>query len=109
MENHDRLLVLLSRFHIGKGKGISAKEISAQLGLIDKDNRAVRTLISYLRENGIAICGTPKDGYYIAATPEELKDTCDFLRGRAMHSLKLEANLRRIPLPDLLGQLHLPT
>lgn len=69
----------------------------------------MRVLVSELREDGHAICGTPADGYYIAANADELQHTCDFLRSRAMHSLVLEARLKRIPLVDLLGQLRLPT
>ncbi|MCZ7655553.1 MAG: hypothetical protein M5R42_16810 [Rhodocyclaceae bacterium] len=53
--------------------------------------------------------GTPRDGYYIAASGEELEATCQFLRSRAMHSLVLESRLRNVPLPDLIGQMKLPT
>jgi hypothetical protein len=60
-------------------------------------------------EEGHAICGTPSHGYYIAADAAELEETCEFLRSRALHSLNLESKLRKIPLPDLLGQLHVPT
>jgi biotin operon repressor len=105
MATASQLLTLLSR-HIGKGNGIGVKALAAQL---DTTERHVRTLTSELREDGHAVCGTPQDGYYIAATPEELQNTCEFLRSRAMHSLTLESRLRRIPLTDLLGQLHLPT
>jgi len=105
MATSDQLLNLLSR-HIGKGNGIGVRRLAV---LADTTERNVRTLISGLRDEGHAICGTPKHGYYIAATPDELKDTCSFLRRRALHSLGLEAKLRNIPLPDLLGQLHLPT
>ena len=71
--------------------------------------RQIRTYISDLRDTGMAICGTPKHGYYIAANAEELEETCAFLHNRAIHSLMLESRLRKIPLSDLLGQLHLPT
>lgn len=108
MDINSQLLVILSG-HIGKGNGISAKALSDRMGFIDKSYRNVRMIISMLRDEGHAICGMPKDGYYIAATPDELKETCTFLRNRAMHSLRLEAKLMKIPLPDLLGQLHLPT
>ena len=101
----NQLLTVLSR-HIGRGNGIGVKALATQL---DTTERHVRTLTSELREDGHAVCGTPQDGYYIAATPEELQSTCEFLRSRAMHSLTLESRLRRIPLTDLLGQLHLPT
>lgn len=99
------LLNLLSR-HIGKGNGIGVKQLAQQL---DTPERTVRKLVSELRDEGHAVCGTPADGYYIAATADELQHTCDFLRSRAMHSLTLESRLRKIPLTDLIGQLHLPT
>ncbi len=105
MATSNQLLNLLSH-HIGKGNGIGVKALAQQLSAKE---RHVRTLISELRDDGHAICGTPKHGYYVASTPEEMTQTCEFLRRRAMHSLGLEAKLRRIPLPDLLGQLHLPT
>lgn len=105
MATSDQLLNILSG-HIGKGNGVSVKRLSLNLQVPE---RQIRSLVSALREKDHAICGTPKDGYYIAATPDELEQTCEFLRSRAMHSLTLESRLRKIPLVDLLGQLHLPT
>lgn len=107
MANNAKTIVLtvLSR-HIGHGNGIGVKQLAEQTDLLP---RSIRTHISDLREEGIAVCGTPKDGYYIAATPDEMETTCKFLRSRAMHSLTLESRLRKIPLTDLIGQLHLPT
>ena len=105
MATADQLLNTLSR-HIGKGNGIGVEQLAEILGATP---RHVRKLVSDLRESGHAVCGTPADGYYIAATAEELQHTCDFLRSRAMHSLTLESRLMKIPLADLIGQLHLPT
>ena len=105
MATANQLLALLSH-HIGKGNGLGVKDLAQQLCAHE---RHVRTLISDLREEGHAVCDTPLDGYYIAATAEELQHTCEFLRSRAMHSLTLESKLRKIPLTDLIGQLHLPT
>lgn len=93
--------------HQGKSNGIGAKYLAAAAGLSERD---VRHQVSALRgEDGIAICGHPATGYYIAASAEELEETCAYLRERAMHSLRLESRMRKIPLPDLLGQLHLKT
>lgn len=105
MATSSQLLAALSH-HIGRGNGISVKVLAQQLGAPE---RHIRTLVSDLRNEGNAICGTPRDGYYIAATPEELEQTCSFLHNRAMHSLTLLSRLKKIPLPDLLGQLHVPT
>jgi biotin operon repressor len=105
MANRHQLLGVLSA-HIGRERGISVRQLALEL---DVDERAVRTLVSELRTDGVAVCGTPGDGYFIASTPEELEHTLNFLRSRAMHSLVLESRLRKISLLDLIGQLRLPT
>lgn len=101
----DKLLTILSA-HIGKKNGITALNLAEYL---DTYARQVRTLITELRKDGIAVCGKPETGYYIAADAEELEETCQFLRGRALHSLGLEARLRKVPLADLVGQMRLKT
>lgn len=103
--SNEKVLGLMQK-HIGRHNGISAALLAK---LLDCPERYIRHQISDLREDGVAICGTPGTGYYIAATPEDLEETCQFLRGRAMHSLHLEARLRKISLPDLIGQMHLKT
>lgn len=99
------LQAVLSR-HIGAENGVAAEMLAHELGI---EARGIRTLVSALREEGVAVCGHPKTGYYIAATAEELERTCQFLRSRAMHSLVLESKLRHVPLPELLGQMRLKT
>lgn len=106
MNSHKALVLTVLSRHIGKGNGISVVQLSQQTDLLP---RAIRSHISDLREDGHAVCGTPKDGYYIAATAEELEETCQFIRSRSMHGLRMESRMRKIPLPDLLGQLHLRT
>lgn len=100
------VVAALSAKHRGADNGIGARELAGQVGMHE---RQLRVVISALREEGTAICGTPSTGYYIAETASELQACCAFLRQRAMHSLRLESRLRNIPLPELLGQLHLPT
>lgn len=105
MKTSSDLLTVLSK-HIGKKRGITVKVLAEQL---DCTHRAVRYLVTELRDDGVAVCGHPGTGYFIAETSEELEETCQFLRSRAMHSLHLEAQLRKMPLPDLIGQMHLRT
>lgn len=98
-----RVLAELMR-HLGREKGVNARELAQGLGMA---LREVRFAVTELRLEGIAVCGTPETGYFIAATPEELEETCNFLRSRAMHSLVLESKLRKLPLLELLGQIRL--
>jgi hypothetical protein len=75
------------------------------------DTRRLRTVITELRRQGVAICSdcSPSGGgYYVAsAGSSEMKDYLARLRKRAIKALALEAKLRRISLPELLGQMEL--
>jgi len=112
MITRDQVLTALSR-HLGRRNGLPIArlvyEITAWSIPSRSAERRVRACVSELREEGIAICAHPARGYYIAQTPEELEQCCRFLRSRAMHSLVIESRLRKIPLPELLGQLRLKT
>lgn len=103
--NKARVLWALSA-HCGEQNGIGARELSRLTGVSERD---LRIAVTELRMEGTAVCGHPGVGYFIAATPEELERTCSFLHSRAMSSLTLEAKMRHVPLPELLGQLRLPT
>lgn len=92
--------------HIGCAHGIDAVALARCCGITVRN---LRHCISELRRDGSAVCGRPETGYFLAATAAELDESCQFLRSRALHSLALEARLRKIPLADLIGQLHLPT
>lgn len=105
MTTTTQLLAALQE-HIGAAHGITAAALAQQLGC---PPRLVRARVTELRMEGIAVCGHPSSGYFIAATPEELDTTCEFLHARAMSSLLLSSRMRKIPMADLLGQLHLPT
>jgi biotin operon repressor len=89
-----------------RGQRHHAEALAAAIGM---NKREIRAQVSALREEGIAVCGHPKTGYFIAANAEELETTVEFLKSRAMHSLHLASRLTKIPLVDLLGQLKLKT
>ena len=99
------VLTVLQR-HIGADRGITARDLAAAASITERE---VRAQVSALREEGIAVCGHPRTGYFIARTPAELETTVEYLKGRALHSLRLASRLTRIPLPDLIGQLKLKT
>lgn len=106
------VLQALSR-HIGEAAAAHARSLVAEiLGDPSHDpvaERELRAAIVELRLEGHHVCGHPSSGYYIAATAEELDGTCTFLYERAMTTLTQIAAMKRISLPDLRGQLHLPT
>lgn len=98
------LLNLMSR-HLGAENGISARYLAATLGVTPRELRHLISLCRY--EEGTAICGHPSTGYYIATTAAELNACCAFLEARALHSLNLLSRMRKMSMPELLGQLKL--
>lgn len=112
----ERMLEVLSR-HIGATNGVSIAALVTQMAVprgIDLRERPsiernARELVVQLRLAGHHVCAHPSTGYYMAATPEELDASCTFLYDRAMTSLQQVAAMKRVSLPDLRGQLHLPT
>ena len=98
--------------HIGADNGISVRALTARVTgrqSTPRDERAVRKAINELRREGHHVCAHPGTGYHMAKTAEELDRTCEYLHDRAMCSLKQIAAMKRISVPDLRGQLHLPT
>jgi len=95
----------------GRGKGATAAylcwAICGQQG--PAELRRLRQVVEQLRSEGHRICAHPTQGYYLATTPEELDDTCEYLFARAMTSLRQISAMRRVAVPDLRGQLRLPT
>lgn len=92
--------------HIGRDCAISGESLAKAL---NTNMRNVRHMTDEAIKSGIALCSHPAHGYWIALNAEELEYACQFHRSRALHELHKEALLRRMPLPDLLGQLHLKT
>lgn len=110
--NSDDLLTVLQD-HIGKENGIRSDVLAAKLsGTIlhrDMHCRTLRKLVLSLRSQGWHVCATPQHGYYIAANEKELNETCEFLHDRAMSTLKQISAMKNVAVPDLRGQLRLPT
>lgn len=101
------VLAVLSR-HIGRENGATAEQLAREISE-DVLTRQLREVVVQLRLEGHHVCATPENGYFLAANAEELDATCLFLHERAMTTLKQIAAMKRISLPDLRGQLHLPT
>ena len=98
--------ITIMQNHIGKANAIGGEDLARLIGV---DPRKLRYMTVSVIEEGIALCSHPANGYWIAENATELEDTCQFHRSRALHELAKEAKLRKLTLPDLLGQLHLRT
>lgn len=107
----DTLLVAL-RQHIGRRHGVTATALCRQvLGTqpTGGDERQLRTLVVELRLEGHHVCAHPRDGYFLAANAEELEETCSFLKSRSMSGLQQISAMKRVAIPDLIGQGRLPS
>lgn len=106
-------LLKVLQHHIGKRNGAgSAQLVSEIVGHPCTDSsleRHLRHLIHDLRMDGQHICAHPSTGYFIAESEAELNMTCDYLYERAMSSLSQIARMKQVSIPDLRGQLRLPT
>lgn len=90
---------------MGKGgKGISAVRLAGEVGVSEWE---IRKAVSELRDEGCPICADPKHGYFYPVSKEEIEETCEYLHKRSLHGLRLDSQMRQIPLPALMGQLQL--
>lgn len=97
--------------HCGADNGMHMRDLAHRLygpGAGDFEQRQIRKLIVCLRDEGRPICGRPDTGYFLAATPDELDTTCEFLIQRVMTTLQQIARMKGRSIPDLRGQLGLP-
>jgi hypothetical protein len=73
------------------------------------DTRRLRTLITELRNNGIAICSVTDHsggGYYVASAGSELNAYCKKEQQRALKILARVSRMKKIGLDELLGQMR---
>lgn len=101
--------------HIGRRRAIGMGELHTAVFGTDWENRInhtrrLRYLVTELRREGVLICSYSSQsggGYYLAAAGSEMEDYLSSIRRRALKALVLESRLRKIGLPDLLGQMQL--
>lgn len=107
----DAVLAALSE-RIGPANGATVRQLASEiLGTPSDagDERLLRQVIVKLRRDGHPVCATPDEGYHHAANADDLQRTCLHLTRRAVSSLEQVAAMKRVALPDLYGQLGLPT
>lgn len=83
--------VLFARLHRGQHNGKDVKTLAFEVGTTE---RAIRQLVDDLIESGVPVCAHPKTGYYIPETEAEVQATCQWLHGRAVHTLGKISRLR---------------
>ena len=105
IERHE--LLTLMQHHIGIERATTVERLVKEFhDRFDRKctARDLRAMVQELRMEGQHICAHPRCGYFMAATPSELDETCEFLRQRALSSLMQISAMKRVSLPDLVGQ-----
>ena len=107
----DDVLVVLTRDAQGKENALGVEKLyEAVFGVPPRDKinttRVIREAITALRRRGVPVCSCFW-GYYLPKDADELEESCRLLRRRALHSLVMEAKIRKVNLEELLGQLRL--
>ena len=113
-EATSKILMILSR-HVGIEKALDMGELYSRVfnePYSHKINhtRRLRTIITALRQKGVPIGSTAAKnggGYYIVRAGSELDEYCGRLRRAALNKLMMESRLRKISMPELLGQMQL--
>lgn len=82
---------LFARLARGQANGKDVKTLAFEVGTTE---RAIRTLVDDLIEDGIPVCAHPATGYYIPETEAEVQAVCQWLHGRAVHSMAKISKLR---------------
>lgn len=99
------------QLHIGAENGASVRQIVQEIRLdlvpVPGAERQVRKIVEELRREGEHICAHPTRGYFMARTAKELEETCEYLTHRAMTTLTQVSGMKRVSVPDLVGQMRL--
>ena len=115
MEQLNNLESTILRFleaHQGKDFSISRERLVDKINgdcplILRVSERKIRQTIKHLTtQHGIAIGSGPK-GYFIAETPQEIEEVCEYYDGYGLSSLFVSSKLRKIEMRDYLGQLSM--
>lgn len=101
------------QLHVGRDNGIHVRDLVARITNCVTPapalERTVRDLIVQLRMDQYQVCAYPATGYYMAATPQELNETCIFLLERASTTVDQVAAMKGRFAPDLYLEMGVPS
>jgi len=107
-------LVMKLTSHVGVNNAVGMAELYESIyekpvEKLVNDTRRLRKLVERIRKEGVPVCSMTNGGggYYLASAGSELDGYCQRLRKSALKKLAVEAKLRKVGLPALLGQISL--
>jgi hypothetical protein len=97
--------------HKGQENSVPGKDLVDRVNqhwpLFPLNERKIRLTIKHMIESHSQWIGSSPKGYFMVQTDQELAGVCKYYRGYGLSALHIEAKLRKISLPALLGQLSL--
>jgi len=116
LAKHEALVLAILGKHIGEEKAIDMGRLYSDVfneSYNNKinDTKPLRDVVKKLRGKGFPIGSTQKrnrGGYYLCRSGTELNEYCNrLLHLPAMRKLKMESQLKKISMMELLGQMTL--
>lgn len=93
--------------HQGRAAALGAAALANELGIHERIARKVVKDLIEVHGCPIASSPHPPAGYFVPESLDEIRETLESLKGRALSVLTRMARLRRVALPELLGQLQM--
>lgn len=111
LNNLEATIMHILKSHRGKDNAISrgalVDAVNGETPLFPVHERGIREAIKHLVTQHGERIGSCVGGYFLIETFEELEKVCRYYHSYGLSSLFVEARLRRVSLPDLLGQLSM--
>ncbi len=109
LNNLEATILRILEGHKGRDNAVGRFDLVDQVNqhwpLFPIDERRIRSTIKHLVESHLKWIGSCPKGYFVVQTEKELLDVCKYYRGYGLSALHIEAKLRNMSLPELLGQL----
>lgn len=102
-----RIWLLIVQHHHGRDKVIGVPALAEQGGVSERQTQKIVKRLIEVYGCPIASTPHPPAGYFIPETFDEIADTLDSLKGRALSILTRMSRLRRSTLRETVGQLLL--
>ena len=111
LNNLESIILRLLEAHQGRDLAISRKDLVEKINgdcpLFPINERSIRQTIKHLVERHGEWIGSCCKGYFMIQTDQELLGACKYYHGYALSLLHVEAKLRKMSMPALLGQLSI--
>jgi hypothetical protein len=105
LDTHEARVLCILRAHRGRGAAIRVPDLALQVGYSGRECQAVVHRLRIEHGAPIASAAGKPCGYYLVETVAEVEAFIQEQRRKALGTLAAIAAVKRVALPELLGQL----